>query len=113
MKIEEYEEATLETAIYPRGKCADERLPEVGVLYCTLGLVGESGEVAEKIKKAIREGDPEYIDEAEDELSDVLWYLARLADELGVSLEELAERNLEKLQDRKDRGKIEGKGDNR
>lgn len=109
----DYQEATEQTAIYPSGKCADRRLPEVGVLYTALGLAGESGEVAEKVKKYIREGDEQYLDDLEDELGDVLWYLARLADELDLDLDDVAERNLDKLLDRQERDALEGEGDDR
>lgn len=109
-----YQQATAETAIYPTGDSSDGRLPDAGVLYCALGLVGESGEVAEKVKKAIREDEVTYIGDLTDrELGDVLWYLARLADELGVSLGEVADANLAKLQDRQDRDVLTGEGDTR
>jgi len=107
-----YQVRTRSTAVYPSDG-PDRRLPDVAVLYCTLGLVGESGEVAEKVKKAIREDEDEYLREAERELGDVLWYLARLADELGVSLDEIAEQNLRKLRDRQSRDAITGQGDER
>lgn len=82
-----------------------------------LSLVGEAGEVAEKYKKIIR--DKEGVLSKEDkeeiikELGDVLWYIAVLADYLSVSLGELAERNIEKLSSRNERGALGGKGDNR
>lgn len=82
-------------------------------MYCALGLNGESGEVAEDVKKYIREQDEEYMEDLEDELGDVLWYLARLTDELGLSLGEVAEGNLDKLLDRKERERLTGDGDNR
>lgn len=108
-----YQARTRSTAIYPSDS-SDEHLPDVAVLYCTLGLVGESGEVSEKVKKAIREDeDAEYLREVERELGDVLWYLARLADELGVGLDEIAQQNLRKLRDRQSRDAIRGQGDQR
>lgn len=113
LNFDEYQEATKTTAIYPRGRCADERLPEVGVLYCSLGLTGEAGEVSEKVKKYIREGDEEYLEELKKEAGDTLWYLARLCDEMGWGLSEVANENLEKLSSRQERGVIGGEGDDR
>lgn len=80
--------------------------------YLALGLNGEAGEVAEHIKKYIRDS---HVDTGAviKELGDTLWYLARLADELGYTLEEVAELNLLKLADRKERGVIGGSGDER
>lgn len=101
MKFDDYQDKTGETAVYPE---------DSAISYLALGLNGEAGEVAEKIKKSIRD-DKEL--ELEKELGDVLWYLARLADELGYDLSEVADTNLDKLLDRKDRGKIHGDGDNR
>lgn len=109
MNFEEYQKNSRETALYPN----------VGdnFVYPTLGLSGETGEVAEKIKKIIRDKnnqiDEETCTEIEKELGDVLWYLSQLATELGLSLDEIASRNLEKLFSRKKRGKINGNGDNR
>lgn len=111
MEFDEYQNKTEETAIYPDGERI-EGVP-VSVLYTSLGLAGESGEIAEKIKKAIREDEENYLDQVEDELGDVLWYLARLADELDVDLSEVAEGNLDKLFDRQERDKLTGQGDNR
>ena len=104
MDFDEYQDATEETAIYPK---------DIGLIYTTLGLAGESGEIAEKLKKFLREGDDEYIEEMEDELGDVLWYLARVADELDLSLDDVAEKNLDKLLDRKERDVLTGQGDDR
>jgi len=104
MDFDEYQDATEETAIYPE---------DIGLIYTTLGLAGESGEIAEKLKKFLREGDDEYIEEMEDELGDVLWYLARVADELDLSLDDVAEKNLDKLLDRKERDVLTGQGDDR
>lgn len=105
-----YQNATRETAVYPHVDTGDIE----ALSYCALGLVGEAGEVANKIKKLLRDGDtPELRRAARGELGDVLWYLARLADELGVSLSGVAEANLAKLHDRKARGVLGGSGDNR
>ena len=88
-----------------------------GVIYPTLGLVNEAGEVAGKIKKVFRDKDGLISDETREalkaELGDVLWYLAQVSTELNLSLDEIAEYNLAKLLDRQARGKIKGDGDNR
>jgi NTP pyrophosphatase (non-canonical NTP hydrolase) len=109
MEFNEYQKEARRTAMYPNlGK---------NFVYPTLGLAGESGEVAEKIKKVIRDGNGVVSDEKKEELSkelgDVLWYVANLAEELGLELEFIAQRNLEKLRSRQDRGKLKGDGDNR
>ena len=102
MTFDEYQEFARSTAIYPTA-CK--------VTYPTLGLCGEAGEVAEKVKKYMRDG--KSLDGVGLELGDVLWYISALADDLGVTLEEVAQANVDKLQSRKDRGKIGGSGDNR
>ena len=88
-----------------------------GVIYPTLGLVNEAGEVAGKIKKVFRDKSGEISAETREalkaELGDVLWYLAQTCTELEISLDEVAESNLTKLLDRQARGKIQGDGDNR
>lgn len=85
--------------------------------YLVLGLVGESGEVADKVKKCIRDSggvlSASGKEKLVDELGDVLWYVARLSEVLDVSLSDVATRNLEKLQSRMDRGAIHGSGDAR
>jgi NTP pyrophosphatase (non-canonical NTP hydrolase) len=98
---------------------ATARYPVIGhnVIYPTLGLVNEAGEVAGKIKKIFRDKDG-IIAEADKEalkaeLGDVLWYIAQIATELGLSLDDIAEYNIVKLLDRLERGKIKGDGDNR
>ena len=89
------------------------------IVYPTLGLTGEAGEVADKVKKVLRgdNGTREFDDEAREaiayELGDVLWYAAALAKDLGYDLEDIARMNLRKLQDRQSRDKIHGNGDNR
>ena len=102
MTFDEYQEFARSTAIYPTA-CK--------VTYPTLGLCGEAGEVAEKVKKHMRDG--KSLIGLGLELGDVLWYISALADDLGVTLEEVAQANVDKLQSRKDRGKIGGSGDNR
>lgn len=86
-------------------------------IYPTLGLCGEAGEVAEKIKKVLRDKggiiDEETKQLLAKELGDVLWYLAQIATELGLSLDAVASGNIEKLMSRLERGVISGSGDNR
>lgn len=102
MTFDEYQEFARSTAVYPEN-CK--------ITYPALGLCGETGEVAEKIKKHIRDG--RSLEGVGLELGDVLWYISALADDLGVSLEEIAQSNVDKLKSRKERGKIGGSGDNR
>ena len=78
----------------------------------TLGLVGEAGEVAEKIKKFIRDEDYSKEDIVK-ELGDVLFYVTALTNHIGSDLETVMRSNITKLQDRKKRNKIQGSGDNR
>jgi len=109
MELNDYQKAAKTTAVYTS---ADQQL------VCTvLGLNGEAGEVAEKIKKVIRDKNSVIDDgdrkEIQKELGDVLWYLAVLSDTLGLSLESVAEMNLENLRSRYQRGTIHGQGDNR
>jgi NTP pyrophosphatase (non-canonical NTP hydrolase) len=109
MNFTDYQTKSRATAKYP--------VIEHGVIYPTLGLVNEAGEVAGKIKKIFRDKDG-VIGEAEkealkSELGDVLWYIAQVCSELNLSLDEVAEANIEKLLDRQARGKIQGDGDNR
>lgn len=107
--INEYQKFALTTAIYPN--------TGNNVVYPTLGLVGEAGEVAEKVKKVIRDGGGEMTPETRQkialELSDICWYMATLAMELGYSLEEIFQMNYSKLSSRKERGVLSGSGDNR
>ena len=93
--------------------------PNLGAnyIYPTLGLVGEAGEVAEKVKKVIRDKKGIFDDESKKgikkELGDVLWYVSNLCNEFNFSLDEVALENLEKLKRRVAEGKISGSGDNR
>ena len=86
-------------------------------IYPTLGLVGEAGEVAEKVKKVIRDKNGIFDEDSKKsikkELGDVLWYLSNLCNEFGFSLDDVALQNLEKLKLRSARGKISGSGDDR
>ena len=86
-------------------------------IYPTLGLVGEAGEVAEKVKKVIRDKKGVFDDESKKglkkELGDVLWYISNLCTEFNFSMDDIALQNLEKLKLRAAKGKISGSGDNR
>lgn len=109
MNFEEYQKLSRETAFYP-GK-------DKNFIYPTLGLAGEAGEVSEKIKKIIRDDAGLLSDdkktELKKELGDVLWYVAQLSTELGISLDDIAKFNIEKLRSRKERNMLGGSGDNR
>ena len=113
MTFEEYQKESRKTAIYP-ALYPDQR---PNVVYPTLGLTGEAGEVAEKVKKILRDDRGVVSDvkrgEIAKELGDVLWYIAQLATELELSLGEIAQFNLEKLASRQGREKLSGSGDNR
>ncbi len=83
------------------------------IIYPTLGLCGEAGEIAEKVKKYLR-GDKELDKQALlMELGDPLWYITALADDLGFSLQDVVDANIEKLTSRKERGVLKGSGDDR
>ena len=108
MDFDDYQKKSRKTAGYPA----------IGhpVIYPTLGLVNEAGEVAGKIKKVFRDKEGEINEETraalKAELGDVLWYIAQVATELDLSLDEIAQYNITKLYDRLERGNIKGDGDN-
>lgn len=104
----EYEKTINQFAIYPESGQGS----SMALAYCALGLGGEAGEYSEKVKKLIRDGK---LDKplAAKELGDVLWYLTRSANELGLSLQDIAEINVVKLLDRQTRGVLSGSGDER
>ncbi|HXC46151.1 MAG TPA: nucleoside triphosphate pyrophosphohydrolase family protein [Solirubrobacteraceae bacterium] len=108
MDLSEYQRESRRTAEYPR---------EAWLAYPALGLAGEAGEVAEHAKKAIRDDAGKVGDERRaamsKELGDVLWYVAQLASELELSLDDIAKQNLEKLFSRQQRGVLSGSGDDR
>lgn len=110
MTIEEYEKQALTTVITADNEFRD-------LLHWVLGINGEAGEIAEKVKKIIRDkgGEVSADDKTElaKEVGDVLWYLAVFAHHLGIPLETIAQQNLDKLQSRKARGVLQGSGDNR
>jgi len=102
--LNDYQSFTKTTAVYPKEKALE---------YLSLGLVSEAGEVAGKLKKVIRDGSALDRSAFLKEIGDVLWYCARLTDELEGSLSEIAEGNMNKLSSRKERGVIGGSGDDR
>lgn len=109
MEFSEYQRLSRRTAVYPEAGAS--------LTYPVLGLTGEAGEVAEHAKKIIRDDEgvltPERREAMSRELGDVLWYLAQLATELELDLDEIAQANLEKLLSRQRRGVLSGSGDER
>lgn len=101
--LNDYQKKAVSFAVYPATH---------KILYPTLGLCGEAGEVAEKVKKQIRDGVFSNYELAK-ELGDVLWYLSNTANDIGYSLKEIANLNIDKLTSRKNRNVIKGSGDNR
>ena len=106
--LDMYQKVALTTAIYPR---------EQAIIYPTLGLTGEAGEVANKVKKIIRDGseskDEKRVSEIKAEIGDCLWYIAVLANDFDIKLSDIASANIEKLANRKTKGTIHGSGDDR
>ena len=106
--LDMYQKVALTTAIYPR---------EQAIIYPTLGLTGEAGEVANKVKKIIRDGsnskDEKLVSEIKSEIGDCLWYIAVLANDFNIKLSDIASTNLIKLENRKEKGTIRGSGDQR
>jgi len=101
-----YQQEAMKTRIYPA---------EDNLVYSALGLAGEAGELANKVKKIIR-GDhnrDELVAGIKGEMGDVLWYLAALAEDIGVDLTDIAQENIDKIRSRQSRGEIRGAGDNR
>jgi len=110
MTLNEYQKEALVTALFSGNELKD-------LSHWVLGVTGEAGEIAEKVKKIIRDKDGRLDAEAKIELGkeigDVLWYLAVLAEHLGVKFDDIAEGNIAKLRSRQARGVIGGSGDNR
>ena len=108
INFKEYQEGAMTTAVYPG--CG-----KGNWTYPALGLAGETGEICEKLKKAIRDDGGKVTSERlavlSKELGDVLWYIAALGRELGLDMQKIAEENLAKLSARKTAGKIHGDGD--
>ena len=106
--LDMYQQVAKTTAIYPR---------EQAIIYPTLGLTGEAGEVANKVKKIIRDGsnknDDRMVSEIKSEIGDCLWYIAVLASDFNIKLSDIASTNLEKLANRKKNNTIHGSGDTR
>lgn len=110
MDLNTYQARARDTAVYrhsiePRSK----------LTYTILGLCSEAGEVASVMKKHLRDGTTDLALKARmsEELGDCLWYIAMVADELGLPLDNIATANIIKLDDRKTRGKLGGSGDHR
>lgn len=107
-ELDEYQNFAWETSIYPA---------DMSIIYPTLGLVGEAGEVADKVKKVYRDNDrrfdPEHREAIAKELGDVLWYLANVATDLGFRLSEIAQMNVDKINSRRERNVMHGEGDER
>jgi len=110
LTFNEYQEQAIKTAL-------NQDTEFLTLMYRTLGLVGEAGEVAEKVKKILRDkgGEVSEADKQEiiKEMGDVMWYLQALADYLEIPLSQVAEVNLAKIHSRKTRGVTKGSGDNR
>lgn len=104
MNFKEYQEKASLTAIYPEDK---------KLVYPLLGLAGECGEVFEKVKKHFRDGRVLDKEDLTKELGDILWYLSAVSRDLDINLQDVAEKNIEKLMDRQKRNVISGSGDNR
>ena len=109
MNFNKYQAEARKTAIYPN--LGD------NLVYPVLGLCGEAGEVAEKVKKVMRDKgglwDKESRQKLAEELGDVLWYVANIAYELDLPLGHIAKKNIDKLKSRQERGKLQGDGDDR
>ncbi len=103
MTFDEYQAKAAKTAIYKH---------EHQVIYPAMGLVNEAGEVVGKVKKILRDGKFDR-DAIADEIGDVMWYMAALCRDLNVNMSDVAQRNLDKLKDRQERGVIGGSGDTR
>lgn len=104
LTLGDYQEQARQTAIYP---------PEHAITYPLLGLTGEVGEFANKYKKVLRDGTPFDPDDMASELGDILWYFSQIAYDARLDLAYIANKNLDKLHDRMERGVLGGSGDNR
>mgnify|MGYP001485911824 CR=1 FL=1 len=108
MNFDEYQAEAASTAIYPGSDM---------IIYPALGLCSEAGEVAGKVKKCIRDHNgaitPADCEKIADEIGDVLWYIAALAQDIRIPMSMIAKRNVEKLKDRRERGVLAGSGDDR
>lgn len=108
LTLDGFQKLARTTANYPK---------QFALTYCTLALAGEAGEISNKVKKIYRDDNGVLTDERReaiiDELGDVFWYVAAMADSLDINLDEVAKRNLEKLRRRTKNNTIHGSGDNR
>tara|TARA_R100001129_G_scaffold61378_1_gene41734 strand:+ start:353 stop:709 length:357 start_codon:yes stop_codon:yes gene_type:complete len=102
-QMNDYQRAAVSTAIYKK---------EHAVIYPALGLAAEAGEVANKVKKILRDGNFDRKAIA-DEVGDCMWYIAALCRDLNIDMQEIADNNIKKLKDRLERGVISGSGDDR
>jgi NTP pyrophosphatase (non-canonical NTP hydrolase) len=111
MTFDEYQKAALTTAL----KSYDDPILQNSIWV--MGIAGEAGEIVEKWKKAVayRQGkfSDEEFEDFKKEFADVIWYIAVLANSLGLSLDEIMQQNIQKLADRQKRNAIKGQGDNR
>jgi NTP pyrophosphatase (non-canonical NTP hydrolase) len=107
MTLNEYQERAIKEAFYEKDD----------VVYNALGITGEAGEIADHVKKMLRDDNGVLTDQRKEslkkELGDVLWYIANMARRLDLTLDEVAEANIKKIVDRKSRGVQHGSGDNR
>lgn len=108
MTIDEQLKYTSATAIYPEANTQG----YMARIYCALGLAGEAGELANKVKKMIRDGVFE-VSDIKAELGDIMWYWSQLCREYGLTPTDVIETNCNKLKSRMERGVIGGSGDNR
>lgn len=108
MLFDDYQKEAMKNKVYGYGD---------KIIYPVLGLGNEAGEVQGKVKKVLRDNNGQFTEESKkaiaDELGDVLWYLAACAEDLGYGLDAIAQMNIEKLTSRRQRGVIQGSGDNR
>lgn len=108
MLFDDYQKEAMKNKVYGYGD---------RIIYPVLGLGNEAGEVQGKVKKVLRDNNGQFTEENKkaiaDELGDVLWYLAACAEDLGYSLNTIAQMNIEKLTSRRQRGVIQGSGDSR
>jgi len=110
MNFNDYQRKALRTVISEGNEFND-------LLHWVLGINGESGEIAEKVKKIIRDKGGKVSDTDKEqlgrEIGDVLWYLAVFAHHLGIEFDKVAQGNIKKLADRQQRGRLQGSGDHR
>lgn len=108
MTLNEYQDLAMRTAIYPN---------DGDIAYLALAICGEAGELADKVKKVLRDKDGRFhqsdIASIALELGDIAWYMANMADRLGYRLTDVARMNIEKINGRLKRGTLHGTGDNR